>query len=176
MRLIEPAAEYCRQIREYRDAFLECGDSMDGTSDLRQFDDPMEWIRYLAKYKDPETVPRGRVPSTQYIFLREEDNKIVGMIDIRHQLNEYLEKFGGHIGYSVAPGERCKGYASQMLKASLLKCKELGIGKVLVTCSDTNEGSRKTILANGGIYESTVYEPDEKEYLERYWIMIPGGD
>ncbi len=149
---------------------------MDGTSDLRQFDDPMEWIRYLAKYKDPETVPRGRVPSTQYIFLREEDNKIVGMIDIRHQLNEYLEKFGGHIGYSVAPGERCKGYASQMLKASLLKCKELGIGKVLVTCSDTNEGSRKTILANGGIYESTVYEPDEKEYLERYWIMIPGGD
>ena len=142
MRLIEPAAEYCRQIREYRDAFLECGDSMDGTSDLRLIDDPMEWIRYLAKYKDPETVPRGRVPSTQYIFLREEDNKIVGMIDIRHQLNEYLEKFGGHIGYSVVPGERCKGYASQMLKASLLKCKELGIGKVLVTCSDTNEGSR----------------------------------
>ena len=94
------------------------------------------------------------------------------MIDIRHFLNEYLENFGGHIGYSVAPSERRKGYASQMLKAALLKCKELGIDNVLITCIDNNEGSRKTILANGGLYESIVYEPDEKVFLERYWIAL----
>ena len=172
MKLIEPTAEYCRQIQAYRKEFLERGDSMDGTGGLERFDDPEDWIDYLDMHKDPQTVPKGRVPSTQFIFLREEDQKIVGMIDIRHFLNEYLEKFGGHIGYSVAPGERRKEYASQMLKAALLQCKDLGIDKVLITCADNNDGSRKTILANGGIYESTVYEPDEKVSLERYWIAL----
>ena len=106
------------------------------------------------------------------IFVREEDDKIVGMLQIRHYFNDYLEKYGGHIGYSVAPSERRKGYASQMLKTALPKCKELGIDKVLITCIDNNEGSRKTILSNGGVYESSVYEPNEKVYLERYWINL----
>ena len=123
-------------------------------------------------YKDPMTVPKGRVPATQYIFVREEDDKIVGMLQIRHCLNDYLEKYGGHIGYSVAPSERRMGYATQMLETALPKCKELGMDKVLITCIDNNEGSRKTILANGGIYESTVYEPDGKMFLERYWIVL----
>ena len=172
MVLIEPTTEYSRQIQSYRKEFLDSGDSMDGTGDLRNFDDPREWIDYVEKHKDPQTVPEGRVPSTQFIFVREEDSKIVGMIDIRHHLNEFLEKFGGHIGYSVAPSERRKGYATQMLKEALSVCKDLGIRKVLITCIKDNEGSRRTILNNGGIYESAVYEPDENVYLERYWIEL----
>ena len=172
MVLIEPTTEYSRQIQSYRKEFLDSGDSMDGTGDLRKFDDPREWIDYLEKHKDPQTVPEGRVPSTQFIFVREEDSKIVGMIDIRHHLNEFLEMFGGHIGYSVAPSERRKGYATQMLKEALSVCKDLGIRKVLITCIKDNEGSRRTILNNGGMYESTVYEPDENVYLERYWIEL----
>lgn len=172
MVLIEPTTEYSRQIQSYRKEFLDSGDSMDGTGDLRKFDDPREWIDYVEKHKDPQTVPEGRVPSTQFIFVREEDSKIVGMIDIRHHLNEFLEMFGGHIGYSVAPSERRKGYATQMLKEALSVCKDLGIRKVLITCIKDNEGSRRTILNNGGMYESTVYEPDENVYLERYWIEL----
>lgn len=172
MILMEPAAEYSRQIQAYRQAFLDSGDSMDGTGGLRNFENPSDWIAFLAKHKDPKTLPEGRVPATQLIFVREEDQKIVGMIDIRHFLSEYLEKYGGHIGYSVVPGERRKGYATQMLRAALPVCKELDITKVLITCIKGNEGSKKTILNNGGVYESAVYEPDEKVELERYWITI----
>ncbi len=172
MVLIEPTAEYSRQIQAYRQAFLDSGDSMDGTSGLRKFEDPLEWLDFLAKHKDPKTLPGGRVPATQFIFVREEDRKIVGMIDIRIHLSEYLEKFGGHIGYSVVPDERRKGYATKMLKAALPVCRELGITKVLVTCIQGNEGSKRTILNNGGVYESTVYEPDEQVELERYWITL----
>ena len=172
MILIEPTTEYCRQIQAYRKEFLDSGDSMDGTDGLRRIEDPEEWIGRSRSGKDPATAPAGLVPATQFIFVREEDEKIVGMLQIRHCFNDYLEKFGGHIGYSVAPSERRKGYATEMLKAALPKCRELGLDKVLITCIDHNVGSRKTILANGGIYESTVYEPDEKVNLERYWIDL----
>jgi len=172
MMLIEPTLEYGEQIRAYRQEYVDSGDSMDGTGGLIKFDDPQEWIDFLAKHKNPETLPEGRVPATQLIFVREEDQKIVGMIDIRHYLSEYLEKYGGHIGYSVAPSERLKGYATQMLKATLPVCKKLGIDKVLITCIKGNEGSKRTILNNGGVYETTVYEPDEKVKLEKYWITL----
>ena len=145
---------------------------MDGTDGLRHFDDPEKWIEHCILSGNPQNVPEGRVPATQYIFVREHDGKIVGMLQIRHYLNDYLEKYGGHIGYSVAPSERRRGYASQMLKTALTKCQELGLDKVLITCIDHNEGSRKTILANAGVYESTVYEPDEQVSLERYWIVL----
>ena len=172
MKLIEPTIEYENQICAYRQEFLDCGDSMDGTEGLRRYEDPKEWIERLESLKDPSKIPAKWVPATQYMLVREEDNKIVGMIDIRHYLNDHLAQFGGHIGYSVAPSERRKGYANQMLSMVLPKCKELGIEKVLITCIRGNEGSRRTILKNHGVYESTVYEPDEDIYLQRYWIDL----
>ena len=175
MKLIEPAIEYERQIREYRKEFLDSGDSMDGTGSLIRIEAPKEWIALSHSFKDPASVPPGKVPATQFMFVREDDRKIVGMIQIRHYFNPFLEKYGGHIGYSVAPSERQKGYAEQMLKLILPICRELGIGKLLITCISGNEGSRRTILKNGGIYESTVYEPDEGVDLERYWIDLSGG-
>ena len=172
MKLVEPTMEYSRQIQAYRKEFLDCGDSMDGTEGLRRYEDPKDWIERLDSLKDPSNIPSNLVPASLYMYVREEDDKIVGMIDIRHYLNEHLAQFGGHIGYSVAPSERRKGYASQMLGLVLPKCRELGIEKVLITCIKGNEGSRRTILKNGGVYESTVYEKDEEIDLERYWIYL----
>ena len=176
MKLIAPTIEYDEQIQAYRREFLEYGDSMDGCGSLRRFERTQDWLDQVEALKRAETTPPGLVPMTQYIYVRESDNKVVGVIQIRHYFNEYLEKYAGHIGYSVCPGERRKGYATQMLKLVLPECRRLGIDHVLISCVRGNEGSRKTILNNGGKYESTVYLEDKDVYLERYWIDLTGTE
>lgn len=170
--LIKPTAEYGTQIMDYRQEFLDAGDSMDGCGPLRRFDNSLEYLRACKDYETPETVPENLVQATQFICIRKSDNKLVGMIQVRHCFNEYLEKYAGHIGYSVRPSERRQGYAKKMLKMVLPFCREIGLEKVLISCSDGNIGSEKTILSNGGVYESTVLEPNSNRYLKRFWIIL----
>lgn len=176
MKLIEPSIEYDGQIQAFRREFLEYEGSMDGCGPLRRFDHTQDWLDYVEKMKRPETVPPGLVTMTLYLYVRESDRKIIGIIQIRHSLNDFFNKYGGHIGYSVCPSERRKGYASQMLSLVLPECSKLGIHRVLVCCEKCNEGSRKVILNNGGVYESTVYLKERGACLERYWIKLPDGD
>lgn len=171
-----PSTEYADEIRAYRQEFLDEGGSMDGTGPLRRIADPLEWLQTVESYRRPETVPEGLVQATQFIFVRERDRKIVGMLQVRHYFNDYLEKYAGHIGYSVRPSERRKGYAKRMLHEGLVFCRSIGLERVLISCDFDNEASRRTILANGGVYESTVYEPDEKIDLQRYWIDLSQGE
>ena len=170
--LIRPSSEYAQQISEYRQDFLDSGDSMDGCGPIRRISDPEEYIKICRDYENDATVPENLVKATQFMYVRKSDNKLVGMIQVRHYFNEYLEKYAGHIGYSVRPTERRKGYAKEMLKAVLPFCKEIGLEKVLVSCLDGNVASEKTILANGGVYESTVLEPNSNRDLKRFWIEI----
>ena len=170
--LLRPTSEYASQIIEYRQEFLDAGDSMDGTGPLRRFENPEEYIKICAEYEDPEKVPSHLVPATQFFFIRKSDNKLVGMIQVRHSFNDYLEKYAGNIGYSVRPSERRKGYAKEMLEMVLPFCRKVGIDKVMITCIDGNIGSEKTILANGGIYESTIHEPNSNRNLKRFWITL----
>lgn len=170
--LIRPANEYASQIVEYRQEFLDAGDSMDGTGPLRRISNPEEYIQICLDYEDPLKVPSHLVPATQFLFIRKSDNKLVGMIQVRHRFNDYLEKYAGHIGYSVRPCERRKGYAKEMLRMVLPFCREIGLDKVMITCIDGNIGSEKTILANGGVYEYTIHEPNENEDLKRFWIEL----
>lgn len=157
---------------EYRQEFLDTGNSMDGCGPLRRFDNSLEYLKACKDYENPETVPENLVQATQFICVRKSDNKLVGMIQVRHYFNEYLEKYAGHIGYSIRPTERRRGYAKEMLKMALPFCKEIGLKKVLISCIDGNIGSEKAILANGGVYESTVHEPNENKNLKRFWIVL----
>ena len=170
--LTRPAGGYASQITEYRQEFLDAGDSMDGTGPLRRIENPQEYINVCMDYEDPQKVPSHLVPATQFLFVRKSDNRLVGMIQVRHYFNDYLEKYAGHIGYSVRPGERRKGYAREMLRMALPFCRDIGINKVLITCIADNIGSEKTILSNGGIYEATVHEPDMDRDLKRFWITL----
>lgn len=128
------------------------------------------WLKLIESYKDEKTCPCKHVPSDTF-FLVDSQSKIYGAVSIRHYLNEELLNFGGHIGYGVRPSERKKGYAAVMLKMALLRCRYMGINKVLVTCNKDNIGSAKTIKKNGGILENEVTGYDGK-IVERYWINI----
>lgn len=173
--LIKPDISYREEIASYRQEFLDSGDSMDGCGALRRLSAPEEWLKDNLLMEKEETLPDSRrVTATQFVCVRGKDRRIVGMIQVRHYFNEYLEKYAGHIGYSVRPSERRRGYARWMLQEVLPFCGKLGLDRVLVTCQEENEGSRRTILANGGVYESTVFEPEEKMRLQRYWISLNG--
>ena len=87
----------------------------------------------------------------------------------------FLRNMPGHIGYSVRPSEWRRGYAKEMLKMTLPFCREIGLDKVMITCNDGNTGSEKTILANGGVYEYTIHEPNENVDLKRFWITLSDG-
>ena len=168
--LVKVAEEYASQIADYRKEMLDAGSSMDGTGSLKVMENPYDYIAKCRNYEKKETLPEGRVIATQFLFIRRSDSKIVGMIQVRHYFNEYLEKYSGHIGYSVRPSERRKGYAKTMLKMALPFCNSIGLDKVLITCNEDNEGSERTIRANGGEFESIIFEPTEGVNLKRFWV------
>lgn len=169
VKLILPSIEYKDEIMNYRKEFIENQDSLDGTSYLINHTNFEEWLSSINNNLPNETVRKGTVPATTFIVVSQEGS-LIGMISIRHQLNDYLFHFGGHVGYSVRESERQKGLATEMLAMALNECKKLKISRILITCDKDNIASAKTILNNGGILENELLE--EKKIKQRYWINL----
>lgn len=168
--LVKPDLSYADEIIKYKEESLAESPIINGSAGLDRFSSIEDWLQELKKRSCEDTVPKGLVPSSTYLGLREKDNYIVGMIDIRHYLNEYLTQVGGHIGYGVRKTERNKGYAKQMLKLALEKCKELKIKKVLITCDEDNIASEKVILsANAKLEDIRNVDGENKK---RFWIEL----
>lgn len=143
----------------------------DGFSFLLGHDELAPWDRYVQTLNDRRcgrSVVEGWVPST-FLFAVVSD-ELVGRVSIRHELNEYLATIGGHIGYGVLPQFRRRGYATDILRQSLVIARSLGIDSVLVTCDDDNIASAKTIERCGGVFESTIVATDDGVTKRRYWI------
>ena len=166
--LVKPDLSYADEIIKYKEESLKESPIINGSAGLDRFSSIEIWFEELKKRSCEDTVPKGLVPSSTYLGVREKDNYIVGMIDIRHYLNEYLTQVGGHIGYGVRKTERNKRYAKQMLKLALEKCKELKIKKVLITCDEDNIASEKVILsANAKLEDIRNVDGENKK---RFWI------
>ncbi len=124
-----------------------------------------EWLKNNQDHEIGINLPEGWVPDIQLVAFSI-DGQAVGFLNIRLCLNDFLLEEGGHIGYSIRPSERGKGYAKEALRQGLQFGKEKNIKKALVTCSTENPASRAVIVANGGVFE------DVRNGTERYWIDV----
>ena len=161
----EPKDVTFEQILDYKEEFVLNNEIIQGAANMTALSIP-EWVQFTENTKYKETVTPGFV--TAHTFFALDNDKIVGIINGRHELNDYLLNFGGHIGYSVRKSERRKGYAKKMLKYTSEFLFSLGLEKILITCDKNNIASKRTIESCGGILENEVIE--ESRITLRYWI------
>ena len=124
-----------------------------------------EWLEENIQAEAGLNIPENWVPAIQLVSF-DVAGQALGFLNLRLRLNDYLLENGGHIGYSIRPSERGKGYAKETLRQGLQVAKEKNIKKALVTCSVNNPASRAVILSNGGRIE------DVRNGVERYWIEV----
>jgi len=128
------------------------------------------WATYLTELEDHRhgrNLPARHVPGT--FLVATVGQEIVGRTSVRFMLNEFLAERGGHIGYGVLPQHRRRGYATEILRQSLIIARAAGVGRVLVTCDEDNAGSRAVIESCGGVLDSAV-TLDGKPPVLRFWI------
>ncbi|HBZ42107.1 MAG TPA: GNAT family N-acetyltransferase [Erysipelotrichaceae bacterium] len=169
LKLIEIDETLRKETLDYQSEFKSNDERIHGSAGLTEATSFEEWLSALKDNEKIETLRPGRVLATTYFAQRIEDGKIVGIIDIRHTLNEYMFQFGGHIGYSIRKSERRKGYAKEMLGLALQKCKDLKLDRVLITCDQDNLASARTIMSQGGVLENEVM--NDGKMMQRYWIQ-----
>lgn len=171
LQLVQPSLDFAEEIRNYRAAFAH--EHLHGGNSLSDIENIADWIEHTQKESNAATCRPDCAPSSTYLCIRQSDQKMVGIVNIRHHIEqEFLLNVAGHIGYSIHPAERRKGYATEQLRLALNEAQKLGLTKVLITAADWNIGSQKTILANGGVYEDTRIDPSDGDRMLRYWINL----
>lgn len=169
--IIDPNPSYEAEFRAARAEHDAEGTQQHGSglsSDMSVPDDFAAFVDSLLALRTPEVAyAQDRVPDTKLWLV--DGDRYLGCLSLRHELNDYLMSYGGHLGYSVRPAERRKGYATAMTNHALGLARELGLDRILVTTEESNVASQGVVLGCGGIYEDTRVTP-EGEAMRRYWI------
>ena len=169
--LVEPGEEFEATYRSYVHELLERKEPLIPAILECDASDFGALIRRLRQDAAGVDLPEGYVPASCF-WLVAEHKTLVGVAQLRHSLNAALSYEGGHIGYSVRPSLRNKGYGKVLLKLSLERAKSSGISWVLLTCDKSNGASARVIQYNGGRLDSEVPRKDGKGITQRYWINL----
>lgn len=157
----------------FRAAIAEFAEQQPDWQFAFQFEESPSFAAYVDRlhaWTRGERLDDGFVPNTYLVGVV--GDQIVGRVSLRHELNDFLKRMGGHIGYAVVPSARGKGYAKEMLRQAFVRAKSLGIERVLITCDETNLASRRVVEANGGVLECVVQRNDPQPALCRYWVDL----
>lgn len=152
IKLVVPTIKYKDKALQFKKEFLDNNENViNGSELLDKMESYEEWLQSIINNADIKTVNPDWV-LTDTFFAVDADDAIVGIIDLRHELNAFLQDFGNS-GYSVRPSERRKGYATEMLSLIIEVAKKAGLDSLQLSVERTNEPSIKTIIKNGGVYK-----------------------
>ena len=162
LRLVRPGITHERAVMDYLAEFRASGENhVNGSGGLHRFDSYADWLKSIGK------TPPGEIAQTT--FLSYDGEKLVGAVAVRHGLSEQSARRAGHIGYSVRPSQRRRGYGKAQLRLALDECARLGIERALITCAETNIASAATIAAFGGVEDASSVD-DDGTVLRRFWV------
>lgn len=151
--LVRPTLELKEEALAYRGEHFRHGEKVIYGSELfDKTESYEEWLSAVTRNTDPETVNENWVVTDTFFAVRKSDGRIIGIIDLRHTLNEFLKDLG-NCGYSVRPSERKKGYATEMLRQLIWVAKEAEMNELHISVEKENMASVKVIQKNGGVYE-----------------------
>ncbi|GAF67180.1 putative acetyltransferase [Bacillus sp. TS-2] len=168
IKLVKPTATLKSEYIEFYRDWINSGEKMVPWV-IKEDPEPFErMLQFLEDQESGEGLIGEQVKNSTF-WLKNDSGKVVGAVNIRHELNGFLREQGGHIGYGIRPSERRKGYATELLKLALKELAELGKKEALVCCDSENMASFKTIKNNGGSLETDYVHPDG-QIIKRFWV------
>ncbi len=165
----EDIIEYINEFAEYKSDLNGIG-SLDKILEGYTFEEALERCLNMKDKTYAEKV--GRCPGKTFLLIRESDNKLIGTLNLRWDLSEAMQKFGGHIGYGIRPTERRKGYNKINLYLGMIEAQKVGLERVMLDCDVNNIGSDKTLKALGGKLERTEIDPSDGILTNVYWFNV----
>lgn len=174
--LERPSLERKDEITEYINEFVKYNSDINGTGGLDKILEGYTFEQALARCLSMENEEYAkkinRCQSKTFLLIRENDNRIVGTINVRWNLTEAMKRFGGNIGYGIRPTERRKGYNKINLYLGMQEAQKLGLDRVMLDCDVNNIGSDRTLKALGGVLERTEVDPSDNILTNVYWFDV----